>query len=309
MNAAKQDETKKKRLNSESKFSCTALCLSGIFVLFCFFAPSCLHADGGLYLFPKGAKAEGLGRNGLLNVDVWAVYNNQAALAFIEEMAVGVNYENRFQINQIGVSSGAFAMPALTGTFGFDIAHTGIDSYGETRIGAGYGKKLAEKLSLGVHFNYHLLSFGSGYPDMHTFTGEIGFIAEPFSNMFIGAHIFNPTFSKLDSRSEISVPLIFTIGAGYKTERLFLVSEFEKQQAGELVPRIGGEYKMFKNMCFRTGVAFNPIEMCFGVGWIMENLQLDVAFSWHETLGYSPQAALSYKFMKRNNRNKKYMYE
>jgi hypothetical protein len=306
LNAANDETDKRQKLNRISPFSQTAFCLSGIFVMLCFFGvPPRLHADGGLYLFPKGAKAEGLGRNGLLNVDVWAVYNNQAALAAIDEMTVGVNYENRFQINQIGVSSGAFAAPALTGTVGVDIAHTGIESYGETRIGAGYGKQLAKKLSLGVHFNYHLLSFGSGYPDLYAFTGEIGLIAEPLTNIFIGAHIFNPTLSKLNSRNEISVPLIFTIGAGYKTERLFLVSEFEKEQTGEFIPRIGGEYTMFKNMCLRTGVSFNPVEMCFGVGWTIGNLQLDVAFSWHEALGYSPQAALSYKFAKLLNKNKK----
>jgi hypothetical protein len=270
------------------------------FCLFCVFicVRTASYADGGLYLFPKGAKATGMGKNGLLNVDVWAVYNNQAALAYIENTGAGLHYENQFTMNQLGISVGAFAIPALTGTFGFDIAHFGIEDYGETRIGIGYGKKLAKKLALGVHFNYHLLSFASGYPNFHTFTGEVGLIATPFDNLFIGAHIFNPTFAKLNSRYEEPVPVIFEIGAGYRIAgKLMLVAEIEKEQNDETSPRFGIDYSLFKSMSLRSGVSFNPVEVCFGVGWVAKKrINIDFAFYHHEILGYSPQISLLYKF-------------
>jgi hypothetical protein len=256
------------------------------------------YADGGLYLFPKGAKAMGMGKNGLLNTDMWAAYNNQAALASVENTGAGVHYENKFAMNQLGISAGVFVLPALTGTFGFDVAHMGIEDYGETRIGAGYGKKLAKRLSLGVQFNYHLLSFMSGYPDLYAFTGEVGLIAEPVDNLFIGAHVFNPTFSKLNSRYEDPVPVIFEIGAGYRIagDRLTLVAEVEKERYDELSPRFGIDYSLFKSMNLRSGVSLNPVEVCFGVGWVAKKLNLDFAFSHHEILGYSPQLSLSYSF-------------
>jgi hypothetical protein len=256
------------------------------------------YADGGLYLFPKGAKAMGMGKNGLLNADVWAVYNNQAALAYIENINAGLHYENRFAINHYGISAGAFALPALTGTFGFDIAHFGVEDYGETRIGIGYGKKLAKRLSLGVHFNYHLLSFASGYPNFHTFTGEVGLIAMPLDNLFIGAHVFNPTFAKLSSKHEEPVPVIFEIGAGYRIAgKLMLTAEIEKEQYDETSPRFGIDYQLFKSMSLRSGVSLNPVEICFGVGWIVKKrINIDFAFYRHEILGYSPQISMSYKF-------------
>jgi hypothetical protein len=257
------------------------------------------YADGGLYLFPKGAKATGMGKNGLLNVDIWSVYNNQAALASIKNINAGLHYENRFFIKQLGISAGAFVLPALTGTFGFDIAHMGIEDYGETRLGVCYGKQLSEKLSLGVQFNYHLLSF-TGYPDFFTFTGEIGFIVEPLNNLFIGAHVFNPTFSKLNSRHEDSAPVIFEIGAGYKmTGKLTLTAEIAKEQNEDMSPRFGIDYSLFKSMSFRSGISLNPMEICFGVGWIAKKkFSLDFAFYHHEVLGYNPQISLSYSFGK-----------
>jgi hypothetical protein len=253
-----------------------------------------------LYLFPKGAKAMGMGKNGLLNVDIWAVYNNQAALAYVENVSAGLHYENKFATSQLGISAGAFALPALTGTFGFNIAHMGMDDYGETRIGIGYGKKLAKKLSLGIQFNYHLLNFASGYPDFYAFTGEVGFIATPLNDLFIGAHVFNPTFAKLNSKYEDPVPVIFEIGAGYRIAgKLMLAFEIEKEQYDKMSPRFGLDYSLFKNMNLCSGVSFNPVEVCFGVGWVAKKrLSLDFAFYHHETLGYSPQISLSYKFGK-----------
>jgi hypothetical protein len=258
------------------------------------------YADGGLYLFPKGAKATGMGKNGLLNVDIWAVYNNQAALASVEVAGAGLHYENRFIMNQLGTSAGVFVLPALTGTFGFDIAHTGIEDYGETRIGIGYGKKLAKKLSLGIQFNYHLLSFMSGYPNFYTFTGEVGLIAEPLNNLFIGAHVFNPTFATLNSQYEDPVPVIFEMGAGYKIAgKVMLTAEIEKERYEDMSPRFGIDYLLFKSMNLRAGVSLNPVEICFGASWTTKKrLSLDFAFYHHEILGYSPQISLSYSFGK-----------
>jgi hypothetical protein len=280
----------------------TVLRRLNFFCLFCIFicVQTTSYADGGLYLFPKGAKATGMGKNGLLNADIWATYNNQAALASVKNIGAGLYYENKFAMNQSGISAGVFVLPALSGTFGFDIAHMGVENYGETRMGAGYGKKLAKRLSLGVKFNYHLLSFAAGYPNFHTFTGEVGLIAEPLDNLFIGAHVFNPTLSKLNSRYEDPVPVIFKTGVGYRiTGKLMLTAEIEKEQHNDMSPRFGIDYSLFKSMSLRTGVSLNPMEICFGAGWTAKKrLCLDFAFYHHEILGYSPQISLSYSFGK-----------
>jgi hypothetical protein len=274
------------------KLCACSLCFIGFIGL-----PTRAYADGGLYLFPTGAKAVGMGNNGLLNVDTWAVYNNQAALAFIENINAGLNYENRFAVNQFGISAGAVTLPALTGTFGFDIAQMGMDEYGETRIGVGYGKKLAKNLSLGIQFNYHLVNFSSGYPDFHAFTGEVGLIAEPLENLLIGAHVFNPTFAKLNSRYEDPIPVIFKLGAGYKVvNKLMLVAEVKKERSSDMSPSFGVEYSLFKNMNLRSGISLKPTEICFGVGWIAKKFHVDFAFYHHEILGYCPQIGISHSF-------------
>jgi hypothetical protein len=259
-----------------------------------------LYADGGLYLFPKGAKAKGTGGNGLLNVDLWAVYNNQAAMAHIENINAGLHYESRFASDKLGVNVAAFVMPALTGVFGFNVAHLGFDMYGETRIGMGYGKKLAKRLSLGIQFNYHLLNFYTGYSTVGTFTGEIGLLAMPLDNLFIGAHVFNPTLAKLGSEYEESVNMSFEIGAGYRIAgRLMLMAEVYKDKDDKMSPRFGADYSLFKSLSLRTGASLKPLELCFGVGCIVKKrLNLDFAFYHHNTLGFNPQISLAYRFGK-----------
>jgi hypothetical protein len=266
--------------------------LTGMFIVIAADA----RIDGGLYLFPEGARAVGMGNCGLLNGDVWAAYNNQAALTSLSKPEAGIYYENRFTIKQFGVSAGTFAQPALSGVFAFDVAHIGIEDYGETRIGVAYGKKLAKRLSLGVQFNYHLMNFSSGYPALNTFTGEIGLLAEPFDKVFIGAHVFNPTFAKLNSAYEDPVTVIFTLGAGYISDKLSMVAEIEKERSDRAVVRFGLEYALFRNMDFRAGAGLAPVTVCFGMGWRLGQLKIDLAFSHHETLGFSPQTGVAFKF-------------
>lgn len=269
---------------------------TSILFLLLVFAQATVRADDGLYLFPKGARAAGTGGNGLLAGDMWSAYNNQAGLAFVDKPSAGVYYENRFLVDQFGINAGVFTLPALTGTFGLTMAYTGIKDYGETRIGIGYGKQLAKKLAMGIQLNYHLQSFAAGYPSLYTFTGEVGLIAEPVKNIFIGVHVFNPTFAKINSKYEDPVQVIFTLGAGYITEKLVLSAEVEKTRTGDPVPRFGIEYALFRKIRFRSGLGLNPTTIHLGAGWNTGNFLLDFAFSHHEILGFSPQIGMGYKF-------------
>ncbi|MDR2467261.1 MAG: hypothetical protein LBD35_07700 [Prevotellaceae bacterium] len=260
------------------------------------FAYATVCADGGLYLFPKGARAAGTGGNGLLAGDIWSAYNNQAGLAFVDKPSAGVYYENRFLVERFGINAGVFTLPALAGTFGMTMAYTGIEDYGETRIGIGYGKRLASKLAMGIQLNYHLQSFASGHPSLYAFTGEVGLIAEPAKNILIGVHVFNPTFSKLNSKYEDPVQVILTAGAGYVTEKLAVSAEVEKKRTGDPIPRFGIEYALFRKIRFRSGVGLNPVTIHFGAGWNTGKFLFDFAFSHHETLGFSPQIGVGYRF-------------
>jgi hypothetical protein len=237
---------------------------------------------------------------GLLNVDLWSVYNNQAAMAYLENINAGLHYESRFAADLSSANIAACVLPALTGVFGLNIAYMGFETYGETRIGMGYGKKLAEKLSLGIQFNYHLLSFDTGYANSGTFTGEIGLFATPLDNLFIGAHVFNPTLAKLSSDYEEPVPVYFEIGAGYLIAgKLMLTAEIYKEKEKEMSPRFGLDYSLIKIMSLRSGISLKPMELCFGVGWfVKKRLNLDLAFYHHELLGFNPQISLAYRFGK-----------
>lgn len=256
-----------------------------------------LFADGTITLFPRGARAEGMGTTSLVLKDTWSAYNNQAALSFVKSTSAGLYYENKFTVDEMNTSAAAVALPALSGTFGATVAHMGAAEYGENRFGLGYGKQLMKNLSLGVQFNYHLLTFGSGYGNLHAITAEIGLLVEPVDNLFFGAHLFNPTQSKLSTRAEDPVPLVFRLGMGYSFGRnLLLTAEAEKEQSQRMAMKLGVEYFLVSKFCLRMGTLLEPLTTFFGTGWRNNRLAIDFAVSRHHVLGYTPQLSLSYNF-------------
>ncbi|MGL5913802.1 MAG: hypothetical protein ACRCZB_06520, partial [Bacteroidales bacterium] len=58
-----------------------------------------------------------------------------------------------------------------------------------------------------------------------------------------------------------------------------------------------GVEMMIKNvLALRLGFSAKPVEIFAGLGYTHRNLLLEVAFERHESLGYSPQISLTYRF-------------
>ncbi len=266
----------------------------GFLIVFLFFG---IKTSAQVSLFPQGARAGGMAGIAVTQSDVWSVFNNQAGLGLAPALAVGVSYEQRFLMEELGVSSLAVSFPLLGGGFGFSLANMGLSYYGENRVGMAYGMRLGKQLAMGIGFNYHLLRFPEHYKNPFALTGEIGVIAKPVENFTLAAHIFNPTFSKLNTDDYNDVPVVFTLGAAYKILSLASVyAEFQEDATAFFQMRFGTEFKIYDLLFIHAGVLSNPFSLHFGAGYESRKLHLDLAFCKHPALGYTPQASLSYVF-------------
>jgi long-subunit fatty acid transport protein len=63
-----------------------------------------------------------------------------------------------------------------------------------------------------------------------------------------------------------------------------------------MVFRAGIEFSVVKNFVLRTGIATNSTLISLGMGYKTKGLSIDLAFSYHQYLGYSPFITLSYNF-------------
>ncbi len=246
-----------------------------------------------------GARQSGIGGSGLVLTDIWSSYHNQAGLADLSGLSVGLFYSNLFNVDAFRQSAFAIAVPTEKyGSAGINYTYSG-DSYSNfSKFGFAYAKRLGKRFTAGIQMDYFRraqLTYGvTGVA-----VGEIGLIAEPVENLFIAAHVFNPWRSKFSGTDE-SMTSILRIGAGYKfSEKVLFTIEGEKDIEQDAVVRAGTEYNIAAGLFLRVGVATNPTKYSFGLGYNYKGVILDLAYINHNFLGYYMQFGLGYTINKK----------
>jgi hypothetical protein len=270
-------------------------------LLILFYTLTSFLAHAAFNVAPQGSRAAGLGGIGVVNVDAFAAYNNQAALGFLTSPTAAIHYENKYFSEALNMSAGAFALPVpVAGVVAVDVCSFGYSQYRENRVGVALGKRLSERIAIGAQVSYNRVS-AAGYGGTGAITAELGILAEPLENLWLGAHVYNFTHSKFFSQSYSErLPVFFKVGLGYKIAQqasLFAAAELDSKQNTQV--KGGAEFTVANVLALRLGISCKPVEVYAGFGYTFRNFCIDMAFSRHETLGYSPQISLTYSFTKR----------
>jgi len=236
-----------------------------------------------------------LGGCGLTQTNVWSNLSNQAGLAEITQLSVGVSTKNSFGIKELSTHVAIFALPVSGGVFGLNVAYTGFELYNETKIGMAFGKKLSKSFNVGIQVDYLGIYADGSTNNKNSFTFEIGAQKRLMRDLTLGTHIFNPIAVKLNETEVI--PTIFKLGLRYDANSkvsVFTETELENGENGIL--KAGLEYKIIEQLQLRTGFSTNPAKNTFGIGYTLNNIQVDIAINRHQLLGYSPQFSISSTF-------------
>lgn len=267
-------------------------------LFFTLLIPSLLHAGGDNT--PLGARSAGIGHASVaLGGDLWSAHNNQAGLAFIREVQAGIFYENRFLVKALSMKALAVAIPVKRGTFGLDANMFGYTQYSEAKAGISYAMPFGEKFAAAVQLDYLSVRIGENYGRTSSFTGEIGFMARPVKNLWVGGHLYNPIRSKIASFNNERAPTIFRFGGNYSfSEKVFLSAELEKDVDFKASIRGGIEYHPVKEFYLRAGGGSHPGSTAFGFGIELKKFRLDLASSFHSVLGFTPHVGIQYGIAK-----------
>lgn len=248
---------------------------------------------------PIGARSSGMGNASVSLGDVWSAHHNQAGLGFVRDISAGAYYENRFLLKEISIKGGVVALPVKAGTFGLTISNFGYSLYNENKYSLSFAKAFGDKLSAGVAIDYLTTKIAEGYGSKGVLAAEFGIQAKPLKGLTIGAHVFNPTRSKIADYNDERLPTIIRFGGDYDfSEKVKIAVETEKDMSQKAIFKAGIEYKPVKEFYLRAGIGTNPTLTSFGFGINLKNLKIDVAGNYHQTLGISPQLGLTYIFKK-----------
>lgn len=247
---------------------------------------------------PVGARSAGMGNASVCLPDIYASFNNQAGLGFLNEAEAALVYENRYISSEINKMAVAVAVPIQkVGTFGVNVVRFGYAAYNENKFGIAYSRAFGEKISIGVQFNFMWLHIGDVYGNRYTGTGEISFLAKPLKNWWIGAHVYNLTRTPLADYQREKLNTIFKLGSAYHLkEKLIISAELEASLDYKPTFRFGFEYLPIKILFIRAGFNVYPIAPSLGAGILIKKLQLDFASSWQPVLGFCPQISMRYAF-------------
>ncbi len=246
-----------------------------------------------------GGRAIAVSNASLTYQDNWAQLNNQAGLSSLKDITVSAGFTNAYFVKELSTNTIALGLPVKGGVFGLNYTYFGYSKFNQNKIGLAYAMQLGKKISAGMQINYLYTHIEGEYGTSGVAYGEIGLLSQPIDNLFIAAHISNFWHTKYTDYTDIYIPMIFRIGAGYLLYQKALLSiEFEKDFEQDLIFKSGLEFDLNKQFFFRFGVATNPMVFSFGFGYKIKMFKADIAFSKHPVLGYSPAISLNYAFHK-----------
>jgi hypothetical protein len=260
-------------------------------ILFIFFSLSVSAGDP--YRPSAGASEAGTGYSCITKNGFWSSFHNQANLAFSKSFSLGFNYENRFNIPELGTRSAALIIPAGKSGVGAMYSHFGYSDFSRDFAGIACGMKLSDKMAAGVQIDYLSERAVGEYENNHTVTCEAGIIVMTSENTRLGIHIFNPVPNSI---RKSFLPSSLRIGAGtYLNKILFAGIEAEMSTVSNLLLRTGFEYEAGKNFWLRGGFSTDNNSFSFGVGYLAKIMQIDLGFVTHDKLGITSSGSIIFK--------------
>lgn len=248
-----------------------------------------------------GGRAAAMGGTAVASRGLWALQNNPAGMANLDQFSFGLYYENHWMLKETAFKSAALAIPVKFGCLGVSFNQFGSSKYSENKFGLAYAKDFGPYLQIGLQLDYLMLSIGNDYDKQSAVTFELGIQSQVTEKLRLGTYVFNPVHIALQqSINQEKLPIVFRFGAAYQFTKDFVGQcEIEKNTDYEGVSLRGGlEYEALKDFYLRAGVQTNPGLLSFGLGYEIRFARIDVAAQLHEILGNTIQVGMVFSIGK-----------
>ncbi len=248
---------------------------------------------------PAGARAASMGNAAVTLPDVWALNNNVAGIAGLEQAEAGAYVDNQFGVRAFTTVALLAVYPtAKYGSYGLGVSRFGDELYSRQAVSAGVAHKLGQ-VSFGASAHVWQIAV-QGYGSRKAVTLSAGLQAEVVPNLYFGAYAANLTQAKLAAFEDERLPTVMKAGLAYRPyKKLLLAIETEKNIDHEADFKAGLEYRLLQDkLALRSGFSTLTRKATFGAGFRARQLQADYAFGTTSVLGQSHQLSLAYQFKK-----------
>ncbi|MFB6320365.1 hypothetical protein [Saccharicrinis sp. FJH54] len=249
------------------------------------------------FYFPAGASSGALSHATVGDFDFWSVINNPSFTARYEKPEVGINYESRFALKELSVSSVGLVYPVSTGTVFSSFQHFGYSVYHEIRFGMGYSRTFGDKFGAAVQFNLLAFRPDPETKELYTFSADVSLNAKLTDNLDLGFNLINIPSSKFENDVGTQVPVRYRFGLNWKLSGSFRVlTEISGKNGDRPDIRCGISYELIENFNFSAGVASYPLAVSAGISYSKWNLHPGVSCAMIRQIGKIWNCSVSYVF-------------
>ncbi len=251
----------------------------------------------GQEVFPVPPRFRSLGDASVSLQSPLSVFSNPAGFALEKQRAFGVQYENRFLLSELSTASAFLVLPVGKTNFGFSFSQFGQDSFREIKLSFAVAKKLSGRLLAALQFHYFSLNIPENREHVATFMVDFGAQYRLGPDLWLGAQLFNPHPMILQSlHLELNYPMDMRFGLHKTFDDLVLVAiDIRKQDERPVGVNSGLELRVMEQFQLRLGFETQWSLFSMGAGYSISRIQTDLAFSYHQYLGYSPSFSIYYQ--------------
>ncbi|MEL6141120.1 MAG: hypothetical protein AAFQ37_06000 [Bacteroidota bacterium] len=240
-----------------------------------------------------GTRGQALGGVGITFQDAHAAWTNPAGLASLKQVGVNLSGEQRFSLSELQLFNLGVAVPLAGGGLGLTLNSFGYSSLRENRVSVVYGRSLGPNFRIGgeiIGFNTSV----EGYDSRFAATFGFGMQVDLLPELTVGVRAFSPF--RVELVPDEDLPQLLAAGLAYQpNDKITLLAEVHQDLDLPARFRGGLEYNFSEVVDLRFGVATGPAQLSFGAGFrATPTLQIEVAASYHETLGLSPGVGIVY---------------
>lgn len=230
---------------------------------------------------------------------------NAASLSRLAQGGFAAYAERRFNLDNLNAYSFAAAIPMKqAGGFGLYGAYLGFAQSNQSQLTFSYGRKVSQGVDIGASFHYHNLQQSGIYGNSTAITGSVGLLLHLSDKITAGVNYFNPVRTSWKNAEGEHLPSRVTFGLGYDaSEKVLVAAEIDKEEGQAVNVNAAIQYQMLPSLFLRAGIATQTSNYFGAIGLKLAGFNIEIASSYHPTLGLSPGVLLAATIGKQKPKN------
>ena len=231
--------------------------------------------------------------------DIWytnAMHGFPAARCLLATSYAHAGFRNDYGLNEMMFGNVEYDFIHQQDALLASASHYGYSSFGELKVGIGYGRRFGRKVAVALQAVY-LLNHAEHYSTRHSFTVDFSAFCQISRTISLAVSLYNPIRMKYGAIGNEIIPMIFALQANYQpNEKLLFALYGEKTLPGTLDAGLEMYYHPLPNLMVSGTAALSHCGIGILIPW--KQIIFSIEANWHYRVSVTTQGDVGYYFGK-----------